>query len=179
LLGRVKKSKQTTDGTAYNEMEYTYNLSGALVEQKYPSGRIVKNILDNNGDLSIVQSKKNSDYGFWNYAEHFTYTAAGAVSSMQLGNGRWESATFNSRMQPTQIALGVTQNATNLLDLDFSYGTTANNGNVQSQTITVPTVGVNTGFTAVQNYAYDSLNRIKDATENLTPIGGSSVQTWK
>lgn len=155
-------------------MEYTYNLSGALVEQKYPSGRIVKNILDSNGDLSIVQSKKNANYGFFNYAKHFTYTAAGAVQSMQLGNGRWESATFNSRLQPTQIALGVTQNATNLLDLDFSYGTTANNGNVLSQTITVPTVGSYAGFTATQTYNYDSLNRIKDAAETI-----SSTQTWK
>lgn len=179
LLGRVKKSKQTTDGTVYNEMEYIFNLSGALIEQKYPSGRVVKNILNQNGDLSIVQSKKNANYGYFNYAHHFTYTAAGAVSSIQLGNGRWESTLFNSRLQPTQIALGVTQNTTNLLDLDFSYGTTANNGNVLSQTINVPTVGSYAGFTAVQTYTYDSLNRIKDATENLTPSGGSSVNTWK
>lgn len=60
---------------------------------------------------------------------------------MQLGNGRWESTTLNERLQPTQIALGVTPGATNLLDLDYIYGTTANNGNVLSQTITVPTVG--------------------------------------
>ncbi|MBK7704488.1 MAG: hypothetical protein IPJ30_01625 [Acidobacteria bacterium] len=48
-----------------------------------------------------------------------------------------------------------------------------------SQTITVQTVGSNPGFTAVQTYSYDSLNRIKDATENLTPNGGTSSQTWK
>ena len=61
------------------------------------------------------------------------------TASMQLGNGRWESTQFNSRLQPTQIALGKTQNATDLLDLDYSYATTSNNGNVLSQTITVPT----------------------------------------
>jgi RHS repeat-associated protein len=48
-----------------------------------------------------------------------------------------------------------------------------------SQTITVPTVGSNTGFTAVQNYSYDSLNRLKDAIENITPNGGSQSQSWK
>jgi hypothetical protein len=140
---------------------------------------MVKNVLDNNGDLSIVQSKKNVTAGYWNYASSFTYNPAGAVTSMQLGNGRWESTTFNSRLQPTQIALGATSGATDLLDLDYSYGTTANNGNVLSQTITVPTVGANTGFTAVQTYNYDSLNRLKDATENITPHGGSQSQSWK
>jgi RHS repeat-associated protein len=181
ILGRIKKSKQTTDGTAYNEMEYVYNLSGALIEQKYPSGRVVKNILDNDGELSIVQSKKNQNAGFWNYAQHFTYTAAGAVSSMQLGNGHWESTQFNNRLQTTQITLGSTQSATDKLKLDYTYNTTNNadnNGNVLSQTITVPTETRNnttySGFTATQTYAYDSLNRIKDAKEMI-----GSTQQWK
>jgi RHS repeat-associated protein len=181
-LGRVTQSQQSTDGTTYTAMTYTYNLSGALIEETYPSGRKVKNVLDNNGDLSMVQSKKSSNYGYWNYAQNFTYTAAGAVSSMQLGNFRWESAAFNSRLQPTRIALGATQSAYDILKLDFTYNTTGNadnNGNVLTQTITVPTVGSNTGFTAVQTYTYDSLNRIHDATENLTPTGGTSAQTWK
>ena len=137
-VGRVKKSRQTTDGTVYNEMEYSYNLSGAMVEEKYPSGRVVKSVLDNEGDLSMVQSKKTANHGYWNYAHHFSYTAAGAVSSMQLGNGTWEKTAFNSRLQPTQIALAKVQNATDLLKLDYTYGvvesgtlsTSKNNGNV-------------------------------------------------
>ena len=101
------------------------------------------------------------------------------VSSMQLGNGKWESKVFNSRLQPTQIALGTVQNGTDKLNLDFDYGTTNYNGNVLKQTITVPTVGTSTGFTAAQTYTYDSLNRLKSATENLTPTGGTSVLSWK
>jgi RHS repeat-associated protein len=49
----------------------------------------------------------------------------------------------------------------------------------RSQTISVPTVGVNTGFAAVQNYTYDSLDRLKSAVENVTPHGGSAAQSWK
>ncbi len=52
----------------------------------------------------MIQSKKNSDSGYWSYANSFSYNAAGAVTSMQLGNGHWESTTFNSQLQPTQIA---------------------------------------------------------------------------
>ncbi len=98
---------------------------------------------------------------------------------LQFRIGKWESTQFNSRLQPTQIALGVTQGATNLLKLDYSYGSTQNNSNVLSQTITVPTVGTNQGFTAVQSYFYDSLNRLKSAVENVTPHGGTAVQSWK
>src|SRR5690606_8820846 len=192
ILGRVTGHKQTTDGKAY-ETEYTYNLSGTMVEQVYPSGRRVKNDVDNNGDLPIVQRGSCSDgtpgrgascgsqAGVWNYAQHFTYNAAGALTAMQLGNGRWESTAFNSRLQPTQIALGVTPGATNLLKLDYVYGATAavNNGNVTKQTITVPTVGQTPGFTAVQDYTYDSLNRLKSALENVTPAGGSQSMSWQ
>ena len=84
-------------------------------------------------------------------------------------------------LQPAQIALGVTPAATNLLDLDYGYGATAsvNNGNITKQTISVPTVGQTPGFTAVQNYTYDSLNRLKSAVENITPTGGSQSMSWQ
>ncbi|NMS24108.1 RHS repeat domain-containing protein, partial [Vibrio parahaemolyticus] len=53
ILGRVTAHKQTTYGTAYTT-GYIYNLSGALVEQTYPSGRVVRNTLDPDGSLSQV-----------------------------------------------------------------------------------------------------------------------------
>ncbi|MFN6963476.1 MAG: RHS repeat domain-containing protein [Pyrinomonadaceae bacterium] len=193
ILGRVTAHKQTTAGVSYTT-GYTCNLAGALIEETYPSGRVVKNVLDMSGDLSIVQSGKCLDAnpatnaactnraGLWNYASSFTYNAAGAVTSMQLGNGLWESTVFNTRLQPTRIALGTTQVATNLLKLDYEYGAVAavNNGNVTKQTITVPTVvkdgTTHNGFTAVQTYNYDSLNRLKSATEN---IDGNPTPSWK
>lgn len=173
ILGRVTNHRQTTDGTAYTT-EYKYNLSGALVEETYPSGRVVKNVLDNDGDLELVQSKKNQAAGFFNYAKSFSYTAAGAVSSMQLGNGKWESTIFNSRLQPTQIALGTVRNGTDKLKLDYDYGQANNNGNVLSQTVNVPATGNAAGFVAAQNYSYDSLNRLKSATETI-----NSATSWK
>lgn len=188
IVGRVTGSKQTTDGVTYGNgssdslMTYTYNLSGAMIEQQYPSGRKIQNTFDASGDLEMVSSRKNANAGYWAYANNFSYNAARAVTSMQLGNGTWESTTFNSRLQPTQIALGVTQGATGVLKLDYKYGEwvsgsideSKNNGNIVRQIITVPTVGTNNGFTATQKYYYDSLNRIDDATEEI-----SSSQTWR
>jgi RHS repeat-associated protein len=205
-LGRVTRSIQTTDGITYGGgidqtkwMTYTYNLSGALTEQQYPSGRVVKNVLDSDGELATVQSKKNSNYAFWNFANHFLHNAAGAVTSMQLGNGRWESIQFNSRLQPTQIALGKTAPyltaqgqpvySSELLKLNYEYGALdlgtgqtiagTNNGNVSKQTITVQAVGATPGFEATQYYSYDSLNRIEIATENILPDGQPLELGWR
>jgi RHS repeat-associated protein len=177
IVGRVKNHRQTTDGQIY-DTGYTYNLSGALIEETYPSGRVVKNTLDADGMLQQVQSKKANDT-FRNYANSFNYTAAGAVSSVRLGNGKWENTAFNSRLQPTQIGLGNSATDRSLLKLDFTYNTAGqndNNGNVLSQTITVGAAGSTPGFTAVQTYTYDALNRIYDAKEN---IDGNPTANWK
>lgn len=181
ILGRVTASKQTTQGgdSAGYIMGYTYNLAGALVEETYPSGRKVRNTLDVNGDLSIVESRKTLLGGYWKYASSFQYNAAGAITKMRLGNGNWESTAFNERLQPIQIGLGKTEaNTTNLLKLDYTYSTSGNhdnNGNILSQTITVPnSTGQTNGFTAVQSYTYDELNRLKSAVETV-----GTTEKWK
>ena len=63
------------------------------------------------------------------------------------------------------------------LDWDGSVIAGSNNGNVAKQTITVAGLGATPGFTAVQNYDYDSLNRIQIASETLTPTSGTP-ETW-
>lgn len=169
ILGRVTAAKQTTDGNDYTT-GYTYSLSGQLLEQTYPSGRVVKNTYDaGDGSLSQVQSKRSAET-YRNFANGFITNPAGAVTAMRLGNGRWENTTFNSRLQPTMIGLGHGVNSQNLLKLEYSYGTTNNNGNVVEQKISVP--GVAHPF--VQTYSYDELNRITNAEETQ-----NSVQTWE
>ncbi|MCO6511014.1 MAG: RHS repeat protein, partial [Aridibacter famidurans] len=179
LRGRIEESVQVTPigdedflSAPQRTMRYTYNLSGALIEETYPSGRVVRNSIDDIGRLALVESKKDANSVYWNYASQFAFSAAGAVSSMRHGNGTWESNTFNARLQPTQIALGSTPGTDNLLDLTYTYNTKSggvdnpdNNGNVLSQNIKVEDVGSDPGFDAVQTYSYDPLNRIKTAEE--------------
>jgi YD repeat-containing protein len=154
-MGRLLTHRQTTDGTDY-DTGYTYNLSGALIEETYPSTRVVKNTLDADGQLSQIQSKKNSSSGYWQYANSFTYNPAGALTKMQLGNGRWETAKYNDRLQVTEIGLGNSATDTGLLKLSYEYGTaTQNNGSMLKQTIKIP--GWSPDF--VQTYTYDALTR--------------------
>lgn len=174
-LGRIKSSQQVTSGQIYNFPNYVYDLSGALIEQTYPSGRVVRTESDNIGRLSKVTSQ-NPNQAERIYINNLTYNAFGAVSQARLGNGRWESAQFDAKtMQTTQIGLGYSIGNASQLKIEYNYGTTTlttsdNNGSLRQQKISYA------GQTApiIQNYTYDYLNRLKSATETV-----NSSQTWK
>jgi RHS repeat-associated protein len=159
-LGRVKRSKQTTEGVEYS-MSYGYDRAGNMTSQTYPSGRVVTTGYDNAGRIASVAS------GGKTYADQFTYTPHGAVASMSLGDRVMSEQTgYNSRLQPTMIELRRVSGSQLILGLDYEYNTAGqanNNGNVLRQTIRVGTGGGTT--TISQSYDYDELNRIKTATE--------------
>jgi RHS repeat-associated protein len=171
-IGGVLKHQQTTGGQTYN-FAYQYNLAGALTSQTYPSGRTVRNVFDANGDLAAVSSRANQTAPVRAFADSFAYTAVGAVAAMRLGNGRWETAQFNNRLQVTQIALGTSAADTSLLKLDYSYGTAAqNNGAMREQKISYAGLAQ----PIVQSYGYDSLNRLQSSAER---VQGASTDSWK
>jgi RHS repeat-associated protein len=176
-LGRVTSYKQTTDGTDY-VTGYAYDLTGALAEETYPSGRKVKTVLDNSGDLATILSKKNANSAYGVYADNFTYTATAKIAQLQLGNGRWENGKVNSRDEVTELSLGTVSGDTSLWKLSFEYGElqtngsvdgTKNNGDMGKQTITF--AGQANPY--VQTYKYDSLSRISEAKETV-----NSTQKW-
>jgi RHS repeat-associated protein len=73
----------------------------------------------------------------------------------------------------TQIGLGTSSSDSSVLQLDYGFGTTNNNGNVLKQTITVP------GLTLNQCYGYDSLNRLSTAEERSGATVCAGTQQWK
>ncbi len=98
----------------------------------------------------------------------------GGVQTLKLGNGLYESRGHNARLQPTAIRLGTTTGGTEKLSLAFAYGTTANNGNVLSQTIGREGLS----GTLTQYYRYDGANRLGLASEGGTaPTGADGCPT--
>lgn len=185
VLGRVKSSSQSTDGQTYS-MSYDYDLAGKLKWEKYPSGRIVTASYDNAGRIGVIDTyvpgSSNQCGKLKPCAESrlptasFTnYSAHGAPTDVLLANGLTEQIKFNARLQPTRIGLVKESTGESVLKLDYTYGTvvngsldaTKNNGNVQSQRITLP------GLDVTQSYDYDPLNRLTQVQES----GGSS--SWK
>lgn len=105
------------------------------------------------------------------YASSITYAANNHVNSLPLGNTLTETTTFNTRFQPTGITVG------SPLILTFVYGTGTNgtvgdNGNLQSQTIAVPTL------TNAQSYMYDGVNRLSTFTEKRRRAPGIYLRQW-
>lgn len=180
-FGRAKIYQQITDGGTYTSRYDEYNLSGALIQQAYPSGRTVKNSLESDGDLAQVQSRSTATASFKTYVSDFSYTAAGGVSQLKLGNGRWETAKFNSRQQIEELGLGTGTTDASLWKVNYEYGqlnidginvdTTKDSGNIAKQTINFQ--GLAQPF--VQAYRYDSLNRLTEARET---IGAGGQENW-
>jgi len=180
-FGRITESKQITDGNTYTS-RYTYNFAGALVEEEYPSGRKVKNEFETDGDLAKVTSQKNSTSVNAPFVSNFSYTASGGISQMKLGNGRWETAKFNNRMQVTELGLGASASDTGTWKTQYEYGelqsngtvdTAKNTGNIAKQTLSF------NGIThpLVQSYKYDALYRITEATETANSVA-NWFQVW-
>ena len=178
-LGRVLGSTQTTGNQSYM-MRYGYDRAGNLISQTYPSGKVVETLYDGAGRVAGVRKKKADrtyDYyaGGVGVANAIGYAAHGGIERMRLGNALWEERRYNRRLQPTQIGLGTARTTAATLDtatsprllLDYSYGTTTNNGSVASQQIRVGTLDL------TQSYVYDKLNRLTEATERR-----SGTPTW-
>lgn len=167
IYGRVTASEQSIDGQTYGGMEYGYNLAGALVSQKYPSGRVVTETTDDVGRFSKLTGQLGGGADV-TYADSVKYAAHGAVSALRLGNDLWEQTAYDpKRLQATQIRLGDLAGSNDILKLDYDYGTAANNdGNVKKLTFTA------TGLAApiVQTYDYDALNRLRSAEETVNDV---------
>lgn len=188
-LGRLTRGRQITDGVEYGGgtdpnlwMTYDYATSGALREERYPSGRVVKNAFESDGDLLNVTSAKNPGAAFATYVSDFLYTASGGIKQMKLGNGLWETAQFNTRNQVEELGLGSSPTDTGLWKINYSYGEiddngnydpTKNTGNIAKQTLSFS--GLAAPF--IQAYKYDPLYRLKEAKE--TTNGGQNwIQNW-
>lgn len=187
-LGRAHYSSQVTsapDSTGQSvsrtyALGYDYYLDGRMKTETYPSNKIVETQYDSIGRVAGVKDQSTGQYyaggdpGVANNPNVISYAANGAVTDIRLGNNLWEHTSFNSRLQPEHIYLGGTRGGGSVLSLDYAYGTTDNNGNVKSQTITAPAYGSDTAFSATQTYFYDSLNRLSSAVE----VNGMQ-ETWR
>jgi len=177
-MGRVLHSTQTVETNPSYSMSYQYNLAGLLTADTYPSNKTFATAYDIAGRIAGVTGPNNKVY-----ADSFTYAPHGGVAQMRLGNQLWEHTNFNNRLQPIEIGLGTGQTGTASVDrlkLSYDYGSTDNNGNVKSQTITVPTIGSVAGTTLTQCYGYDEFNRLKSAEEKSgAACTGSVIWTQK
>jgi RHS repeat-associated protein len=156
---------QRTDSVNYLT-EATYNLNGSLATETFPSvpgssdRRTVTYTPDSAARLASFSSSATS-YAAAASVSSIGYAQHNAVKSETYGNSLVHAVVYNNRLQPTEIKLGTSSNATSILDLTYSYsdGTHGNNGDIMSLNYS------GGGLSYTQTFTYDSLNRIATAVE--------------
>ena len=163
-MGRVVRQYQQTDSVNYL-VEATYFANSSLKSETYPSvpgsgdRRVVNYTNDSAGRLASLSSAATS-YAPGASVSNMGYASHNALKTETYGNNLIHGITYNNRMQPNQIKLGTSALPTSILNLVYSYGSTNNNGTVQS----ISYSGGALSYT--QTFAYDALNRLTTSQEN-------------
>jgi hypothetical protein len=93
------------------------------------------------------------------------------MERLRLGNGKWETVSYNNRLQITQIGLGNSATDKDLLKISYSYGNQfQNNGSLREQKISY----VGLANEIKQTYNYDGLNRLQSSVETV-----NNAVTWQ
>src|SRR6266446_8457351 len=127
-LGRILRHVQQTDGVNYLT-EATYYSNGVVATETYPAfvgasdRRSLNFTLDSAGRLASLSSSATSYAGGASVA-NIGYSAHGGLNTESYGNSLVHSVGYNTRLQPNQISLGTSGNATSMLSLVYNYGTT-------------------------------------------------------
>jgi len=171
-LGRVIRQYQQTDSVNYL-VEATYFANSSLNVVTYPSvpgasdRRTITYTNDTAGRLASLSSSATT-YAPAASVSGIAYAPHNGLTTETYGNSLVHAINYNSRLQPIEIKLGTSGSPTSIVDLVYSYGTTNNNGNVQSITYS------GGGLSYSQSFGYDSLNRLTTSQENS---GSSWSQT--
>ncbi|MGH9948407.1 MAG: RHS repeat domain-containing protein [Pyrinomonadaceae bacterium] len=170
-VGQVKKHTQSIGSESYLQ-EYGYNLAGQLTSQKYPSGKVVTNTIDNFGRLATVAD------GARTLLSAVTFNNQGLLSQLNLGNGNHETFSYNDRFQMTSQSL--MKGTTVMQKYDYGYGEIDGSGNLDAAKNNGQ-LGSIEGFIGTakqwtQKFQYDSIGRLKQAEERR---GDTDALTYK
>lgn len=170
-------------GTAYN-VSYSYDISGHLKTQTYPSGHAVAYAYDNAGRLSAFTGNLGGR-AVRTYADALAYDASGRMSQERFGTDApvYNKRLYNSRGQLAEIRLGTAalpdtgwQRGAIINHYSASgWGATGggpdNNGNLRRQDIFIPKFDA-AGYDQAgnfdlssQGFDYDALNRLRSVSE--------------
>src|SRR5438128_2359266 len=159
---------QETDAVNYL-VEASYFANSSIQNETYPSvpgygdRRTVNYTNDAAGRLASLSSSATT-YAPAASVSSIGYASHNGLATETYGNSLVHAVTYNNRLQANEIKLGTAGAPTSIVDLVYNYGTTNNNGNLQSLTY------AGGGLSYTQTFGYDQLNRLTTSMEN----GGAS-----
>lgn len=153
-LGNILTSNQVTSGQTYN-FSYTYNLTGALTGETYPSGRQVAIGLDELNRVTCISSGSTSANCPAPYVSNVQYAPQGAPSQFSRGNNLWRQIAYNKPIQVSGYAEQINnQEGQDLLMVALSWRDGNNNGTLNSATYNHGGPGYQQFLTFQQSYSY-------------------------
>jgi YD repeat-containing protein len=141
------------------KLEYSYSMSGQLKSLKDPYGQQINYQFDKVGRLNTVAGS-TAFAGVTNYANTPTYTAFGALKSMNYGNGTQMALTFNNRLQTNHFELKKADQ-TPIMQKNYEYYADGNMRYMQDQ--------MNPIFDRLNTF--DQLGRPKEAKSSAEARG--------
>lgn len=168
-MGRILFEKRQIGSVTAKTTGYQYNLDGSLAKLNYPgTGKMITYTYNGAGR---VLTAKDVNSGI-SYATSATYAAFGGLMSMNLGAQPISiSDSYNSRLQPVTLAASTAAATIMSLTYDFHFGT-GDNGNVFQ-------IVNNRVTTRTQNFSYDGLNRIQQASTASSNWGEQyTIDAW-
>ncbi len=152
--GAVLRQIQQTDSVNYL-VEASYNLTGSMAGVTYPAvpgagdRRTITFSYDYAARLNALASAATS-YAPGANVSGMSYAAHNALASETYGNSLIHAVTYNSRLQPNEIKLGTSGAPTSIVSITYNFGSSNNNGNLQS------TSYAGGGLSYTQNFTYDT-----------------------
>ncbi len=172
-MGNPKQSQvQITGNSQVYTFNYTYNLTGSLTSETYPSGRVVYTCYDRANRATGLSLTQNCSQN--NYVTNIAYMPHGAPWVVYYGSGLTGVVSYNYRLQPNVIYGIVNSNYNQTLFVEYpNWGTTNNDGNVLGEDVGAATTPQPLGSLPYFNasFTYDKANRLTAASE-------SGAGTW-
>jgi RHS repeat-associated protein len=180
------------------EVARSYNLAGGVISQTYPSGHTAAYNYDAAGRLAdkdgsnLAFSGNLGDGVTRNYSTGIVYSPLGGMTKEQFGTDTpvYSKSFYNSRGQLSEIMASTSY--TGPIDVNWNRGklvnwystqcggascnNTDNNGNLRKQETFIPhNDGLTSSTSWLQQYDYDSLNRL----ERVKEFNSGSTQLWQ
>lgn len=190
-VGRDSLKIQRTSGVNY-QMSLGYNAVGAITSLTYPSGRSVNYTYDGTGRLLSLAGNLGDGTGR-TYANNLTYSPFGGLTREDFGTNTplYHKSFYNVRGQLFDTRLSSVNDAWDwnrgrhilYYSSNHLWGQSGadNNGTVRSAETWIPPANatLDQADTLIEDiYTYDSLNRLKNVSEQKTSVAGG-WGTWQ
>ena len=159
-LGQMTEMTRTINGQSYSTA-YTYDLTGEVLSETYPSGRVLRMVRDAAERIISIETKGPGETEFTSLLTNVTYLPFGPISGASFGDGHELNIDYDTAYRAKSLSR--TTDTSSLMDITFEHDESGNilvmNDNVRPE--------------RSQSFTYDPVSRLTSAQNTGTGGYGS------